>query len=139
MSNIDRTDGGGPWSIDIPALDPDEAREFHFRNHEYRGRKGYFKPWLPLDNAAIINQDPDNPVLVTFNGLYDVYVQPNADKGYSEAGITSMKVENIGSTAIPANSLKVQVSKDPYDADDAARQQKQQHPLAKLGKGVLGL
>jgi hypothetical protein len=138
-SNIDRTEGGGPWRIPIPALDPEEVKEIRLRSVEYRNRKGFFKPWLPLDTAAVKNRDPDNGVEVTFNGQFDVFVEPNAADTFTEAGITSIRVKNVGGTAIAESDLILQVSKEPYDADDAARREVQKHPLSKIAGGMLGL
>lgn len=138
-SNIDTTNGGGPWSIAIPALDAGESKEYHLNRMEFRGRKGYFRKWTPLDNAAFQNRDPDNGVEVVYNGQFDAFVGPNSADTYSEAGITRIKVTNVGSTVIEEENLKLQVSKDAYDADDAARQQANRHPVEKLARGVLGL
>lgn len=138
-SKIDKTDGGGPWILDLPALDAGEAREIHLRGYEYRGRKGYFRPWLPLDNVAIKNRDPDNSVLVTMNGLYEVLVEPNAADTYGEAGVTTITVENLGATTIPDESVILQVSVEPYDADDAARTTRNRHPVEKVARGLFGL
>lgn len=139
MSNIDKTDGGGPWLLDVPALDPGAAVEFHLRTYEYRGRKGYFRTWLPLDNATIKNRDPENPALVTFNGQFEVFVEQNAADTYGEAGITTIRVENAGATVMDASDLLLQVSAEPFDADDAARAKRNRPPIEKLARGVLGL
>lgn len=139
MSNIDKTDGGGPWLLDVPALDPGAAVEFHLRTYEYRGRKGYFRTWLPLDNATIKNRDPDNMARVTFNGQFEVLVEPNAADTYGEAGITTIRVTNEGATTMAESNLLLQVSAEPYDADDAARATRSRPPIEKLARGVLGL
>lgn len=137
--NINTTDGGGPWLIDVPELEPGETKEMRLRGMKYRGQKGYFKHWLPLDSAVVKNRDPDNSAIVTFNGQFDVFVEPNAADSFSDAGITSIKIENTGGTTIAENDLILQVSKEPYDADDAARSEANRSPVEKLARGVLGL
>lgn len=136
--NIDRTEGGGPWILNVPDLDPGDTYEWQLRSMEYRGRKGYFKSWLPLDNATIKNRD-ENDVLVTFNGQFEVYVEQNAADTYGEAGITSIRIENKGSTVLAGGNIILQVSVEPYDADDAARRERRRSPAAKLARGFLGL
>lgn len=139
MSNIDKTEGGGPWILDLPALEAGEYREFHLRTYDYNGRKGYFNPWLPLDNCAIKNRDTANTVRVTFNGQFDVLVEPNAADTYGEAGITTIRVKNEGGSTIADGDLVLQVSAEPYDADDAARQEATRPLPEKLVRGFLGL
>lgn len=138
-SNIDTTNGGGPWGIDVPALDAGDVAEFHLKSMEYRGRKGYFRPWLPLDSVTLKNRDTDNAVEMLLNGQYNVLVDPNEADTYSEAGITTIRLENLGSTTIPAGTLVMQVAADAFDADDAARTSATRPPLEKLARGVLGL
>ena len=138
-SNIDTTNGGGPWVIPVEALSPEETAEYRLRSYEYRGQKGYFREWLPLDNLLVRNRDPDNPVSVLVNGQFSAFVGPNSAESFSDAGITSVKVENGGGTEIAEADLKLQLSKEPYDADDAARSEANRHPLEKMARNLVGL
>lgn len=134
-----RNTSGGPWILDLPALDPGESVEMYLKSLKYRGRKGYFRDWLPLDNATIKNRDPENAALVTFNGQYEVLVEPNAADTYGETGINSIAVENTGTTTLADGNLVLQVSAEAFDADDAARAKRNQSPVSKVAQGLLGL
>lgn len=142
-SNIDPADGGGPWTLDpsdkIGDMAPGDVVNYSLRSHEFRGRKGYFKPWLPLDAVQITNKSADSPVVVTINGQYVVEVPPNTVRGYSDTGILTVMLENVGGTAIKAGDVKLEVSAERYDADEAAYDSYRENPLMKIGKGLIGL
>jgi len=142
-SNIDPTEGGGPWTL-LPtdklggSMDSGDVVSYELRTYEFRGRKGYFVPWLPLSAVQITNKSPDAEVLVSI-GTKEVYVPPNSTRGYSETGIASLRVENIGTTSIDTNDVRLEVSADRYDADEAAYEEKKEHRLSKVAKGLIGL
>jgi len=142
-SNIDPAAGGGPWTVDpadkVGDLGAGEAVSYSLRSLEFRGRKGYFKPWLPLDSVQITNKSTDSAAVVTINGQYVVEVPPNSVRGYSDTGIMTILVQNDGSTAITAGNLKIELSAERYDADEAAYDDYRENPLMKLGKGLIGL
>jgi len=138
-SNIDTSKGGGPWEIPVPALEPGEAKEFRLKTMTFRGQKGYFVPWLPLDSATFKNRDPDASVRITFNGQFDTTVLPNQSDSFTEVGIQNIRVENIGSVKIEEENFLLSVSKDAFDADDAALTEAQRSPVEKMVRGVLGL
>lgn len=132
----------GPWTLEPDRdLEPGETAVFDLRRMTFRGRKGYFKPKLPLDEAQIINQDGANPLNVEFNGVYDTYVVPNAVEGFSQAGITRIVVENAGASTVSASDITVEVALAAYDADERAREQAQEtiteRAVSALTGGVL--
>lgn len=118
----DKLRGRGPWEFDVPdGLGAGEQYSIKFRDLTYNKRKGFFKPFLPLDEVRLVNSSPDVTLRLRINGQrYQLTVPPNSVSSFSEAGITSVAVENVGNTALGAGSV-VSVSKDPYDADDEAR------------------
>jgi len=140
--NIDTTNGGGPWSVPnggLPELQPGELYRVDLRRIEYRGTKRYFQPWLPVDNAVIKNLDTANGVSVEYNGQFDAFVEPNAVDSFGDAGIVSVVIRNEGDAAIDAGKIKLQVSKDAYDADEAAREDKNRHPVERMIRETLNL
>lgn len=142
-SNIDPAEGGGPWTIDpsekIGDMTPGDIVAYTLRSYEFRGRKGYFKPWLPLDAVQITNKSPANPVQVTINGQYEVEVPPNSTRGYSDTGILTLQIENMGSTTIISGELKIEVSAERYDADEQAYNEYKEPAAISIAKGLIGL
>lgn len=143
-SNIDPTQGGGPWTL-IPAdklggsIDPGDVVSYQLRTYEFRNRKGYFRDWLPLDAVQITNKSPDSEAKVTVSGTNEIYVPPNSVRGYSDTGIIALRVENVGSTTIDGGDLRLELSAERYDADQAAYEDKQEHPAVSVAKGLIGL
>lgn len=143
-SPIDKYDGGGPWTL-LPHeqlngdIQPGEVASYALREYEYRGRKGYFVPWLPLDVVQITNLSGSNPVTVEINGQFRVDVPPNATRTYSDTGITMLTVENVGDTAISAGNLKLELAAERYDADAQAYDEKTTPAAKKVLKGLIGL
>lgn len=122
-------------------LDPGDSAVFDLFREKHRGRKSYFKPKLPLDEAQIINQDGANALLAEFNGVHEAYVVPNAVESFDDAGITRIVVTNDGGSVVSADDLTVVVAKDGYTADDAAREQRgkgvAERALSSLSGGIL--
>jgi len=140
--NIDTTEGGGPWTIpddDLPTLQPGETFRIDLRRLEYRNRKRYFQPWLPVDNVVIKNFDTSSRLSVRYNGQYDAVVEPNAVDSFSSAGVVSILITNDGAGAIESGDIVVQVSVDAYSADQAARDRKDRHPLENIARNLVGL
>lgn len=124
-----RIEGGGPWQFDSPALDPDEAWTLDFRNMTYNGQTGWFRRWLPLSYAQITNLDAGNALTVEYNGQFQDFVVPNAVESFDNQGITRLSVRNEGADAIAAGDVKVSVGREPYGADDAARERARGGPV----------
>lgn len=118
-----RLTGGGPWLFEPPALDPNEQYSLDLRNMRYNDQKGWFRKWLPLDSVSVTNLDGSNGLRLTVNGQYNSYVVPNAVETFSGQGITHVRVTNEGSATIAAGDVKIELTKEPYNADAAARQE----------------
>lgn len=139
-NNIDRKNGGGPWLLELDEdLEPDDFEVFNLESMTYNGRKGYFRPWLPVDTVQIKNLDTSNPVKATFNGQFDTIVEPNAAVTYGDVDSIRFRLENVGGSTLEADDLIIQITVEPFDADDRALEEAQRHPLEKLGRSVLGL
>lgn len=139
-NNIDPTRGGGPWRLELDsALGAGDWVEYDLQRMTYRGQKGYFVPWLPVDSVLVKNLDTGNPVHATFNGQFDAVIEPNAADTYGDVQVTRFRLENAGGTEIVPDDLVIQISVEPYTADDAALEQKERHPAENMARSFLGL
>lgn len=137
MTRDSRTIGGaGPWQFEPDAdLAPGESYVLNFRDEE----KGRYRKWLPFDVAQVTNLDGSNAVTVTYNGIYEDTVVPSATETFSQQAVTKVRVTNAGGTTISKSDLKVSVKKEPYGADERARDQARQGPAAQLVQKFTGL
>lgn len=139
-NNINRTEGGGPWLLELDGdLAPGEFEVFDLERMTYNGRKGYFRPWLPVDSVLVKNLDTGNPVKATYNGQYQTIIEPNAADTYSDVQVVRFRVENTGGSTLSAGDLVIQASVEPYGADDQAREQKNRPALEKAARSFIGL
>lgn len=129
--------GAGPHTFESPALASGEEWRIDLQSKE----KGKYHRFAPYDSLLVKNYDDSNRIDLEINGKSNQYVDiaPNGSDTYSETDIRLFKVTNQGSTQIPSDSITVTVKKDPFDADDRAREQEFQPLPVKLGKGLLGL
>lgn len=138
-----RLEGGGPWmltdSVERSTLAAGDLLAFDLRNMTFRGRKGYFNQWLPLDGALVKNLDDSNAIVVEYNGQFPAYVEPNAKDAFDDVSIANITVENVGGTGIALDDLVVQAWVDSYGADEEARQNAERHPIERSVRSVLGL
>lgn len=135
------TQGRGPWILDVQDLDPGDKQTWMFRSHTYRGRKGYFRRFSPMDEVLLKNRDSANDLKLVLNGGYEALVEPNAADSFEDAGATQVELVHAspGGTTVTAADMVLQVAVDSFDADDAARRTAEQHPVERMAKGVLGL
>lgn len=120
----------GPWTFSPDNdLSVGESYVLNFENMKLNGSKGGYRQHLPFDNLQITNQDGSNVIEISINGRHSAEVVPNAVESYSDAGVRRVVVTNVGSSAISAGDLTVEVSSDAYDADQAARDRAAQSPL----------
>lgn len=115
--------GGGPWQFKAPSLSPGDTWDLDFRNMTHNGTKGYFKKWMPFDLAQVTNASSEY-VEVTYNGQYSDTVVPNAVETFDNQGVTFVSVHapSSNSGTISADDVRVSVKREPYNADDAARE-----------------
>jgi len=145
--NIKRENGGGPWGIDpcdhanaegtAEAIQPGDSVSIPLDRIEYRGRKRYFVPWLPMDVIQVKNLTTNIPVAVELNGQFDVLVEPNAVDTFDRVGVRTVELTNDSTTEqIDPGDVIIQVSVEPYGADQAALSQAQRGPVEKVVRGV---
>lgn len=134
-ANGERIDGAGPWRLDVPTLDPGGFAVFNLERHD----KGRLRRYLPMDQVMIKNRSDESDLLLTTNGQFEALVEPNAADLFDDAGVQEVRVTNLGSTAVDGNDVVLQVSVEPFGADDAAREQRAAPVLERLGRGLLGL
>ncbi len=136
MSKSDLT-GAGPFSLDSPQLAAGEVWHIDLPNMRYEGKKAYFRKFLPFDIAQITNQSDTENVKVTYNGIYDDIVVNNAVETFDRQGVRRAKVKNIGGSSIPAGTIVASFKKEPYDADDAARENRNKPWLEKAADDII--
>ena len=120
-----RVTGGGPWLFEPGELAPGEKYVLDLPNMKYNNTKGWFRKWLPIDQATVTNMDSANAVVMTINGQYQNYCTPNTVESFNGPGITRLNVRNDGTTPIADGNLKIELTKEPYNADDKAREESQ--------------
>lgn len=119
-----KADGAGPWKIDPDSdLSTGESVYYDFTELEYRGKKRHFRKYLPLSFAQISNESSE-PLLVTYNGIFEDSVLPNSVESFDEQGIMSVEIKNVGSNNVAKEDISLTVKKDAYGADERAREQK---------------
>lgn len=136
----DPLEGAGPFRFrPDDDLGPGETYTIPLREAERNGRKGYYRRFLPMDQAQITNQSDSSPLDVTYNGVHEQFIVPNAVETFDDAGIRSVAVRNAGSTAIAADEVTVELVSTPYDADDRARDRARRGPVASVVEKFTGL
>ena len=135
--------GAGPWEFTPDSdLAPGESFTLDCRNLKFRKTKGYFKKYMPLDEAQITNLSDSAAVGVEYNGVFNNFVVPNAIETFDKAGITRITVtnrESAGGATIAADEVVIEVVKNPYDADQAARDRQRRGPLGDVIEKFTGL
>lgn len=136
--------GAGPWTFDgsrgkIPDLQPGDHARLDFLNMTYNQRPGYFREFLPMQDLQVTNKSDSNPVKVTVNDQYEARVPANQIETFPSTEAMQVEIYNAGGSVIEQGKVVVEVSEGGYDADAAAREEKFQHPLMKIGKSVIGL
>lgn len=135
---INPIDGGGPWLFETSkSLSPDERELFDFRNMKYKGSRGWFRKYLPLDQLNITNKSSSETIEAEINGIYNIKVPPNSSETFDRADFQRIAIINDGSNAIAAGEVAVEVAKDAFDADDKALQQAKRPPAVKVISGIL--
>lgn len=136
MTQIDRSEGGGPWTDENQ--DPLDPGDSIVRDYE-RDDHGKLRPWTPMDSIQVKNFDASNRIYVEINGQYTLVVEPNAAETFTEAGVIRWRITNKGGGTIDPGDVVVSASVDPYDADDAAKSKADQHPIERMIRGTLNL
>lgn len=130
-------EGGGPWSFSSPELAPGEKWFLDLEQLEHNGAKGWFRAWLPLDGAQVVNRDTGNPVQIEYNRRFPDFVPPNTVDTFTEQGIMSVTVRNEGQGTMDADAVKLSLWKDPYGADDKAREEKTSDWLTRAANDII--
>lgn len=136
MQQIDRSEGGGPWTHrNEEPLAPGDS----FVKNYNRDNGGRLRPWAPMDSIEISNSDSANEIWVVINGKYEMPVEPNGVKAFGETGVVRWRITNQGGGTIDAEDVSVSAALDPYDADDAARSRHEKTPFERMVRGALNL
>lgn len=136
-------DGAGPYRLPLDeSLDPGETERFPLADRHYtdRGSKGFHSRRTPYDSVLMKNLSTDVTLRFEFNRTFEAVVQPNAADDFDEQGVTHIAVTNVsGSNSIDPEDMILQIKKEPYDADDAARAGRKRSTLQNMIRGTLGL
>lgn len=139
MTDNAAENGAGPFLFDVPQLAPGESWTADLRNREHNGTKGGFRRFMPFDTAQITNESTDVSLTVTYNGMFEQYVPPNSQETFGKAGVTEVTVENTGNVDLAAGDAHVELVREPFDADDAARRDAQTGVVGKVSRKLTGL
>lgn len=134
----DTSEGVGPVLFDIPALAAGESHHIDLRNVERNGRKGWFRPHLPMDALQVTNQSAQ-PVRLDLNNEFSDIVVSNAVETYEDQQAEYITVTNDGSSATNDGEITVSVERTPYDADDRARDRRRQGPVSQVIENFTGI
>lgn len=133
-------EGAGPFLFDTPQLDPGESWNLNLRDREYAGKKRGLTRYIPFDVLSVSNTDPNASVLVEVNGQYEFGVFANTTESFNRQGVASVTVTNRSATdTIDAGNVEVELTREPFGADDEARQSAKQSPIVNSIEGVTGL
>lgn len=129
--------GAGPFTLESPSLAPGEAWRIDLNSYE----KGKYQPYTPFDQLLIKNYDDANRVDLEVNGRTKQFVDvdPNGKDTYGDSGVRTFRVVNRGGATIAAGDVTITVKRDPYGADDQAREELQRSPLEKVARSFIGL
>lgn len=127
--------GGGPWQMrNERTLSPDDSMVRNLFDMKFRGQKGYFRDFLPLDNIQITNKNDTNPVNVVLSNNGELYCPPSTVEGLDDEQITSVSVTNNGTSDIPPGDLVVELRKARYGINDQARKEAEKPQAIKMLK-----
>jgi len=133
---INRTEGGGPWTFENEqSLDPGDKFRFNFNTDE----KGRYRDWAPMDSVVVKNFSTSHRITILYNGKFEYVIDPNGVDTFDRAGVIRFEVTNEGTGTIDPGDVIVSTSVEPYDADEAALEEKQTPPLKRMFKNKLGL
>jgi hypothetical protein len=132
--------GAGPWLFDNPnGLSPGEPWVIDLPGMKYNGQSGWFKKYLPLDISQVTNTNTSENVRVVYNGQYEDLVLANSVETFSDQGIRRVRVVNASDNVIPAGDIAVSLKKEPYGADERAREETKKGPIANVVENFTGL
>lgn len=136
-------DGAGPYRLSLDeSLAPGDTKRFPLNDRHFtdRGTKGFHARRVPYDAVLMKNLSTDVTLQFEFNRRFEAVVQPNAADSFEEQGVTYVEVTNVsGSNTIDPDEVVIQIKKEPYDADDAARAGRKRSNLQNMLRGTLGL
>jgi len=133
-------EGAGPFLFQTDELAPGERYTLDLREVEYQGSKRGLKRYTPFDVLSVSNTDTSASVLVTVNGQYEFGVFANTTEAFDRQGVSSVTVTNRSDTdTIPAGNVEIEVTREPFGADDEARRSAKTGPIVGTIEGVTGV
>lgn len=113
--------GVGPYRFTMGALVAGDYEILDLREFE-RGRYVTLSS-AGYDSLQVTNSDGSNSVVVKINDGTETKIPPNAVEEIGQSGMYRFEVINKGSTQIAAGDVELEILKEPYGADERAREQ----------------
>ena len=135
-------DGAGPYRLQVEeSLSPGDIERFPLRQRSYveRGTKRFHARRVPYDTALLKNLSDNTTLLFEFNRQNEAVVQPNAADTFDSQSFSYVSVTNVGQNTIDPDDIVIQIKKEPYDADDAARASRKRSNIQNMVRGALNL
>ena len=141
LTDNSRREGAGPFRFETPSdLSPNESYSPDLRERTFQGTKRGLQRFLPFSTLSVSNANASNRLLVEVNGgVYEFGIFPNTTEVFDRQGVSAVRVVNNGSSDIPAGDVEIEVSVEPYGADQQAREQSAQGPIQNTVENVTGL
>jgi hypothetical protein len=132
--------GAGPFLFECPALEPGEEWSLPLRTLEVDGEKRALQKYVPFDTAGVTNGSNNVRVRATFNGQYQASILPNSVEVFDRQGVAEVRIRNTSDTeTIGAGEVEVELTREPYGADDRALEQSQRGPVSNVIEKFTGL
>ena len=132
QDNPDLT-GAGPYQFTPDSdLAVGESFALPFRGLE----NGKYRKYLPFDTLRVINES-NQRITAEINGRYTTTVPPNSVVGWDEQGIQRVTMTNDGGATLAKGDLQIEVKSEPFDTDDAARENKSKPYLAQVADDLI--
>lgn len=132
--------GAGPFLFKSEALAPGESFTVDLRTEERNGTKRGYKKYVPFDVVSVTNATTDAPIEMEINGQYPATVLPSTVESFDDQGVAEISITNTSSTAtIPAGDATIEVVKEPYDGDDAARERRSKGVVSQMVEHFTGV
>lgn len=135
-------EGVGPYRTgdefpEVPDLGVDEEYRLDLRRYD-RGRYVALSP-KGYDSLSVTNGSGER-LVVTVNESTQFTVPPNSVVSQTYDGAYVVEVKNEGTSALGgADTVVVEVQKEPLGADEAARERAKKGPLAQVVEHFTGL
>lgn len=131
-------DGVGPYEFTVPELAPGESWRLDLRERE----NGRFVGLSPAGYDALLvdNTSATVPLTVRLNDSQEFPVPANTSRPLTSSGTYVVEVENTSATdTLDAGAVEVAIQKEPYGADEAARNRRGRGVVSQVVENFTGV